>query len=133
MDDFSVTIRRVSDVIDQAMGRVDSIFESFFDGSAVTVGHQYHRVRKETKDGVQTVVVELEVPGCKKEDLDLSVSPRSMQVEWVRKLDGQKNAVKIAISEKADLDAITAKVEDGYMTIVIPAAKPQASKKVRID
>jgi len=133
MDDLFVHVRRISNALDKAMDTVESIFDDALEGTSVRLGHSTHKVTKEKRDGLPVVTVELEVPGCKKGDVDVSVSSRSLQVEWTRKLDGQKSSVKIAISEKADLDAISAKVEDGYMTIVIPAAQPQAAKKVRVD
>ncbi len=133
MEDLFVHVRRISSAIDKAMDRVESIFDDAFEGTSVGLGLSTHKVTKEKKDGLPVVTVELEVPGCKKADLDVSVSSRTLQVDWTRKLDGNKSSVKIAISEKADLDAITAKVEDGYMTITIPAAQPQPAKKVRID
>lgn len=133
MEDLFVHVRRISNVIDKAMDHVESIFDDAFDGTSFRLGDSTHKVTKDKKDGLPVVTVELEVPGCKKTDIDLSVSPRSLQVEWTRKLDGQKSSLKIAISERADLDSISAKVEDGYMTIVIPAAQPRASKRVRVD
>lgn len=70
-----------------------------------------------------TVVIDL--PGCKKEDLDVNVIGKYVKVEGKRTVNGQEVKYSTYFSSKNDLEHAKVAYADGVLTVTIPAFKAQ--------
>lgn len=123
------------------LDKLGEFMDGLFDGDGVPVlfgGDPTHtgvRVTKsKSSDGLTPLVtVEIEVPGCKPDGVDVSLEDGRLSVSWTPRMTGEKQSRTFSLSKSADLDAIVAKVADGYLVVTIPCAdvKP-ASRKVRV-
>ena len=79
------------------------------------------------KNDSTEAVVEIVLPGYKKEEISVKVVGKYLVVS----VDGVrgKKSVKRAITETADVDKISAKFENGILTVTIPV-KPATEIKV---
>jgi HSP20 family protein len=75
--------------------------------------------------------IEVELPGVKKEDIELSVSDQSFCVRAPR--DDVEFLGCYMLAHLADTDATRAKFDNGLLSIEIPLKKEQKEKKVTID
>ena len=75
--------------------------------------------------------IELELPGVKKEDIDLSVSDQSFCVRAAR--EDVEFLGCYMLAHLADTDATRAKFENGLLSMEIPLKKLQKEKKVAIE
>ena len=90
--------------------------------------------------------LEIDLPGVKKENIDISVNDGILTISGERKLEKKEekeNYVRIEsffgrfersfkLPPDADLDNIEAKYEDGVLKIFIPKKKKPAGKKIEI-
>ena len=90
--------------------------------------------------------LEIDLPGVKKENIDISVNDGVLTISGERKLEKKEekeNYVKIEsffgrfersfkLPPDADLDNIEAKYEDGVLKIFIPKKQKPAGKKIEI-
>lgn len=134
-NDFSIRVTRVLDNAMSAMDSAFSLFDEAFDGKRPSMTNGTSKVTKETVDGVRRVVLEVEVPGCGKGDVDITAAGNMITVSWKAKIDGNSRSCQFSVGQKADLDSISAKLEDGYLTIVVLEKKSAKDepKKVRVD
>lgn len=79
------------------------------------------------KNDSTEAVVEIVLPGYKKEEISVKVVGKYLVVS----VDGVrgKKSVKRAITETADVDKISAKFENGILTVTIPV-KPATEIKI---
>jgi HSP20 family molecular chaperone IbpA len=135
-NDFSVRVTRIMDGAMTAIDNAFSLFDETLDGKRpYTTGESSSKVTKETVDGVKRVVLEVEVPGCGKGDVDITAAGNMVTVAWKAKIDGLDRNCQFAVGPKADLDSISAKIENGYLTIVVLRKQDEKDepKKVKID
>ena len=89
--------------------------------------------------------VELEVPGVKKDEIDLSLKNDILTISWSRKREEKKEKSKRRHYERsegsftrsfnvdgADPDKIEANLKDGLLKIVLPKHENAKSKKIEI-
>ncbi len=133
-------VRNASKALEGVGAILDNVFDGDFDNLAgrfatdLSQGTPGFKVSKRT-EGFQGVVIEVEVPGSKKEEVHVQAGGGLLTVSWKARMDGDPKSLDFKIGTVADVDAITAKVEDGYATIMVPArkAKPDPVKKVRVE
>jgi HSP20 family molecular chaperone IbpA len=112
-----------------ASGNFDDFVRDFFEDTWLRNGWNYldtHRPaqcrREEDK-----LVLELDVPGVKKEEIQIYLQEGRLNVAWTKK--GQKFAHSEYVGDVVDP---TAKVEDGILTVTLRV--PAAQKiEVRVD
>lgn len=82
------------------------------------------RVVKNDKD---EAVVEIDLPGYKKEEISVKVEGKYL----VTSVDGKrgKKSIKRLLTDSADVSKISAKFEDGILTIIVPT-KPTVEIKI---
>lgn len=119
--------------MDQALDEAFSVFDDVLDTKKI--GITTSKVTRETVDGVKQVKLEVEVPGCGKDDVVITAAGNMVSVAWKAKIDGEARGCQFAIGRHADLDSISAKVENGYLTIVVRKKEEEKvePKKVRVD
>ena len=91
------------------------------------------------------VSVELEVPGVKKDEIDLSLKNDILTISWKRTKEDKKEEAKSSRYEKsegsfsrifnvegAEIEKINASLKDGVLKIIIPKNEEAKSKKIEI-
>lgn len=74
------------------------------------------------------VTIEVDVPGAAREDVKVKSSPGCLRVEWTPK--GREKREKVfGIGKRADLDSVTAKVENGVLTLTVKSKAPTPAEE----
>lgn len=98
-------------------------------------------------NGEAEIVVECEVPGMKKEDIDLSLTAETLVVKGTKAPSAEEDAVKyqrrergagdfsrtIVLPDKVDADGITAALERGILTIRLPKSEAAKPKQITVS
>jgi len=97
------------------------------------------------QDG-EDIVLTAEIPGVKKEDLQLSVKDNLIQISGERKLEYPKHASAhrfersnqkfdrtIKLPTRVDLDNIRAEYQDGILKIVLPRSESDKPKQIPVN
>ena len=82
------------------------------------------------KEGDKVVI---ELPGCKKEDLDVKLVGKYVKVEGKRTLGDQEYKYSTVFMSKNDLEHAKVSYADGVLTVTVPAFKnpePEVKKLV---
>ncbi len=89
-------------------------------------------------------VVELELPGVKKSDIDISVEDRRLSVTGERKEKERTGVLRrktrtvgrfvyeIRLPEPVDEDGVSATLADGVLTIRVPKASTSRSRRIEV-
>lgn len=110
-------VRNFEDIVEELVDDVSEAFSGAFSSSTR---------RRRPLEGVRVsksqdlVTVEIDVPGAGKEDVRVRCAPGRVRVEWTPK-GREKRERELGVSKRADLSAISAKAENGVLTLVIPA------------
>ena len=125
---------------------IDRLFDRLagpvYGGSAETL-HAYPFDLYETDEAI---VLEMAVPGVDADDLDLSIEGRQLSIRaTVPEIDGEGRrywtqtiprgdigrTVKLPVG--VDVDAVSARVRDGVLTLTMPKVHEAKVKKIAID
>lgn len=123
---------------------MDDLFNSFF-GSWPTYEHKLWPAT-DVADNEEAVIVKAELPGCKADDIDISVHGNTLTISGEKKHQDEKKEKGCYHLERSygsfrrDLnlpsDVDTAKVDaackDGVLTITLPKAEKAKSVKVKV-
>jgi HSP20 family protein len=75
--------------------------------------------------------IQVELPGVKKEDVELSISEQSLCVK------GPREDIELlgcyVLAHPVDTEKVKAKFENGLLNVMIPLKKPLKGKKVLIE
>ena len=125
-----------------------NVLDNFFSGDA-TPSRQLLRdtfkIDIEEKD--KEYLVEAEIPGVTKEEIDLSIEDKNLLIKVNRQEETDKSSKNYVHKERrtssmsrsirlanANLEAITAKIDNGILQITIPKADPViTSRKIEIE
>ena len=120
--------RAFEDLAREIVGTVDDIQKSKYDENTV----QPNGYRFSDTEG-DTVVIDL--PGCKKDDLDVKVVGKYVKIEGKRMLNGQEVKYSTYFATKNDVDNAKSAYVDGVLTITVPAFKKKEPevKKIAIE
>ena len=94
-------------------GSLDKVWDTFFD-PGYPVQRQPRGLSYEIKPNEESVVAEVEVPGCGPKDVKVSVEGRAVHVETPR-----GNAY-FTIGARVDQDKVEASIQHGLLTLTVP-------------
>ena len=128
---------------------MNSLFDDFFrgfPGEALTTAESFSpKMAIDVKD--EEIEITAELPGVKKQDLDISIADNIMTISGEKKTETEqeeKNFYRSEISygsfsksvqlpEGTEEDKIDASLNDGILTVKIPKSQPQEPEKKKID
>jgi len=123
---------------------LDRLFEDFFDRSGPTDGRVVPPTDLwETDDAF---VVEMEVPGFRRDDLDVAIEKGALTVAGRRDIDAAEDR-ELHLQERSAgrfrrgfslpasvrTDEVTAKVDHGVLRVHLPKAEEARTKKIEVD
>jgi len=126
-------------VVNQLLNQLDDVREEGFLSSFVPVVN--------TREGEYAYHVELDLPGIKKEDIEITTEDNVLTISGERKL---KDEVKeedyykvesvygtfsrsFTLPEKIDVENIHAESKDGVLEVIIPKLNTEESKPKKIE
>ncbi len=138
-------VKTTKDVVEKVEDKVENGLEVLKDTFNNLASHMpFANLAKKSND---TFVIEVDLPGVKKEDIDIKVEDDYLTVTAVRKF---KNELKeddyylcesdfglisrsFALSENIDRDSINAKFENGRLTITLEKIESKKAKSISIN
>jgi len=131
--DRDLSTRRFSDLLDDFFNEAVTTSNTFVPGIDVS----------ETDD---QFLVNVELPGMKKDDIDVSIENNRLTISGERKFKEEENGVKfhrvesrygsftrtIQLPDNVESDSITANYEDGILNISVDKSEDKVRKKIEI-
>lgn len=79
-------------------------------------------------------IIEIEVPGTKPEDVEITVTGSILKAIWKKKTSrGEEKSYRtFNLSKEVDQDAISASVENGILTLSIPRQPKPEPKRIKV-
>jgi len=89
----------------------------------------------QSKDETGNLHLEIDLPGIKKEDVNLIVNERVLEIKAERKNKKYSFQQKYTLPRSVDSEKLTAKMEDGVLYITIPSKteEKQRTKLIKIE
>ena len=134
-----VGVRRGLDVVNQLLNHLDEVQEEGIVSSFVPVVN--------TREGEFAYHVELDLPGIKKEDIEITTEDNVLTISGERKLKEEakeedyykveslygKFSRSFTLPEKIDVENIYAESSDGVLEVIIPKLKEEDTKPKKIE
>ncbi len=122
-------------------------FMNKFEKSAETTNIMDFNPNVNTREGKEAYHIELDLPGIKKENVDISVEENTLTISGTRELKDEikeENYYKIessygkfsrsfSLPEKVDIENIKAVSQDGVLEVIIPKLKIVENKVQKIE
>jgi HSP20 family protein len=134
------------------VGRLDGLFDEFFRPVLVRgapAAAEVRPIRVDVKENADAYVVQAELPGVKKEDIEVEVEGNEVTLraqarrEEVAKDDGQKwlrverrfGAAErhLALPQEIDEGKAQARFADGVLELTLPKKAPASGRKVEVN
>lgn len=126
---------------------IDNIFESFFNDSFFQAFYQGNaNMRVDIKENEKEYVVEAEMPGVNKEDINLELKDDRLTISvdkreeineekenYIRKERRQSSFCRSFYVDNIKNEGVTAKYDNGILTIVLPKKEPGKPDSKRIE
>jgi HSP20 family protein len=101
----------------------------------------------ETWETAQSVIIRIEVPGMRKEDLDISIRANALAVRGVKRSEGEHQGRRYSLMERAygtfertipvphqiDRDRVEVTYRDGVLTVILPKTEPTPPRQLSIS
>ena len=127
-------------------GEMDDLFDSFFRGLGRPLTGYKAWPTIDVADKDDAVVVRAEVPGCKAEDIDISVYGNTLTISGEKKLSEEKKEKgyyhvestygsfrrELTLPTDVEQDKIDAVCKDGVLSITLPKAAKAKAIKVKV-
>ena len=122
-------------------------FMNKFEKSAETTNIMDFNPNVNTREGKEAYHIELDLPGIKKENVDISVEENTLTISGTRELKDEikeENYYKVessygkfsrsfSLPEKVDIENIKAVSQDGVLEVIIPKLKIVENKVQKIE
>lgn len=126
-------------------GRVWGLMDSFFDNSFGALVSNYHPIRADIKENEEEYVVEAELPGVTKENINLKVTDNTLTItviqneevnekgeNYIRRERRSGTMSRSFYLENVKEDEIKAGFNNGILTINLPKEKSEKPKDKKI-
>ena len=101
----------------------------------------------ETWETAHAVIIRIEVPGMRKEDLDISIQANVLVVRGVKRSEGEHEGRRYSLMERAygtfertipipheiDRDRAEVTYRDGVLTVVLPKTEPTPPRQLSVS
>jgi HSP20 family protein len=101
----------------------------------------------ETWETAQSVIIRIEVPGMRKEDLDISIRANVLVVCGVKRSEGEHEGRRYSLMERAygtfertipvpheiDRDRAEVTYRDGVLTVILPKTEPTPPRQLSVS
>ncbi len=126
---------------------MDDLFDSFFRGLDRPVWGYKAWPTIDVSEENDAIVVRAEVPGCKAEDVDISVYNNTLTISGEKKQSEEKKQKnyyhlesaygsfrrELTLPADVDADKVEAHCKDGVLSITMPKAEKTKAVKVKIE
>ncbi|MFB0553862.1 MAG: Hsp20/alpha crystallin family protein [Phycisphaerae bacterium] len=127
-------------------GEMDDLFDSFFRGLDRPFAGYKAWPAIDVAEQEDAIVVRAEVPGCKAEDIEISVYGNTLTISGEKKLTEEKKEKdyyhvestygsfrrEVTLSTEVDQGKIDATCKDGVLSITLPKAEKAKAVKVKV-
>jgi HSP20 family protein len=138
--------RRHGNGLSRLHNEMDDLFDSFFRGLDRPFSGYKAWPAIDIAEHEDSILVRAEVPGCKADDIDISVYGNKLTISGEKKLEDQKKEKdyyhvestygsfrrELNLATDVDQDKINAECKDGVLTITLPKAAKARSIKVKV-
>jgi len=125
---------------------MDDLFDGFFRGLDRPFAGYKAWPAIDVAEEEDAIVVKAEVPGCKAEDIDISVYGNTLTISGEKKLSEEKKGKgyyhvestygnfrrELTLPTDVDQDKINAECKDGVLSITLPKAAKAKTIKVKV-
>jgi len=125
---------------------MDDLFNSFFEGWDTPFLSRGRWPVMDIGETDNAITIKAEVPGCKAEDIDISVHGNTLTVSGEKKHEEEKKEKdyyhaersygsfrrNLTLSAELDADEIEASCKDGVLTITLPKSEKAKAVKVKV-
>ena len=138
--------RRHRNGLTRLHGDIDDLFDSFFRGldRPFTGYKAWPAIDVAEEEGA--IIVRAEIPGCKAEDIDISVYGNTLTISGEKKLTEEKKEKgyyhvestygsfrrELSLPTDVDQDKIDATCKDGVLSITLPKAEKAKAVKIKV-
>ncbi len=125
---YSNDMNKKKDLVSQILDGFDNNFAEIFNNlqtTNTTLNKNYS-----IKNGEKQTVIEIEMPGTKASDVEVSHLDGIVTVSW--KSRGKSLQEKFRVEKELDVLNAQAKVEDGLFTLFLDRVKPEVPKSNKI-
>jgi len=127
-------------------GDIDDLFDGFFRGLDRPFAGYKAWPAIDVAEQDDAIVVRAEVPGCKAQDIDISVYGNTLTISGEKKLSEEKKEKgyyhvestygsfrrELSLPTEVDQDKIDATCKDGVLSITLPKAEKAKAVKVKV-
>jgi len=142
--------RRKGDIIvkkpSEVLSDVEQLFDNFVGSPLLSSLYEKQYMRADIKEDEKEYIVEVELPGVKKEEIDVSIDNdvltisvnRNEQVEekteqYIRQERRVGSFSRSFYIDNVDIDNVSAKFENGILTVLLPKKEPSSPTGKKID
>ena len=138
--------RRHRNGLTRLHGEMDDLFDSFFRGLDRPFAGYKAWPAIDVAEEKDAIVVRAEIPGCKAEDIDISVYGNTLTISGEKKLSEEKKEKgyyhvestygsfrrELTLPTDVDRDKIDATCKDGVLSITLPKAEKAKTVKIKV-
>jgi HSP20 family protein len=124
---------------------MDDLFSTFFGDWPIFSEHRVWPAVDITEDE-NTITVKAEVPGCKAEDIDISVHGNTLTISGEKKIEEEKKEKgyyhlersygsfrrELSLPSNVDSNKVEASCKNGVLTVTLPKSEKEKAVKVKI-
>jgi HSP20 family protein len=124
---------------------MDDLFGAFFGDWPAFSEHKVWPAI-DVADSENEIVVKAEVPGCKAEDIDISVHGNTLTISGEKKAEEEKKEKgyyhlersygsfrrELSLPGSVDPDKVEASCKNGVLTVTMPKSEKEKAKKIRV-
>jgi len=141
-----LTLRKKDSGLSKLHNEIDDLFSSFFGGFESAAANSYLRPAVDIQDNEKEFVLTAEVPGCKPEDVDMSIQGDTLTITGEKKQSTETNEKGYHHMERIygsfrrdftlpgniDQSKIKASCKNGLLMVTIPKAEEEKPTKIQV-